>query len=74
MEVVSMLNGMYSIFDTLTERNNVYKVTFQWIESMQNIFSNIKLVFEICIGHECWNVNIEIPLFVDFHVVSNKPE
>lgn len=26
MEVVSMLNGMYSIFDTLTERNNVYKV------------------------------------------------
>lgn len=28
MEVVSMLNGMYSIFDTLTERNNVYKVIF----------------------------------------------
>lgn len=27
MEVVSMLNGMYSIFDTLTERNNVYKVS-----------------------------------------------
>lgn len=26
MEVVSMLNGMYSIFDTLTESNNVYKV------------------------------------------------
>ncbi|KAJ3631454.1 hypothetical protein MTP99_012583 [Tenebrio molitor] len=26
MEVVSMLNGMYSIFDTLTERNRVYKV------------------------------------------------
>ncbi|XP_062554115.1 soluble guanylate cyclase 88E [Armigeres subalbatus] len=26
MEVVSMLNAMYSIFDTLTERNNVYKV------------------------------------------------
>lgn len=26
MEVVSMLNGMYSIFDTLTERNKVYKV------------------------------------------------
>ncbi|PSN39730.1 hypothetical protein C0J52_19957 [Blattella germanica] len=25
MEVVSMLNAMYSIFDTLTERNNVYK-------------------------------------------------
>lgn len=29
MEVVSMLNGMYSIFDTLTERNNVYKVSTQ---------------------------------------------
>lgn len=29
MEVVSMLNGMYSIFDTLTERNNVYKVSLQ---------------------------------------------
>lgn len=27
MEVVSMLNGMYSIFDTLTERNRVYKVS-----------------------------------------------
>lgn len=27
MEVVSMLNAMYSIFDTLTERNRVYKVT-----------------------------------------------
>ncbi|CAH1958014.1 unnamed protein product [Acanthoscelides obtectus] len=26
MEVVSMLNGMYSIFDKLTERNRVYKV------------------------------------------------
>lgn len=26
MEVVSLLNYMYSIFDTLTERNNVYKV------------------------------------------------
>ncbi|XP_069696916.1 soluble guanylate cyclase 88E [Periplaneta americana] len=26
MEVVSMLNAMYSIFDTLTERNGVYKV------------------------------------------------
>ncbi|XP_044749063.1 soluble guanylate cyclase 88E isoform X2 [Coccinella septempunctata] len=26
MEVVSMLNGMYSIFDKLTERNHVYKV------------------------------------------------
>ncbi|XP_071453162.1 soluble guanylate cyclase 88E-like [Hetaerina americana] len=26
MEVVSMLNAMYSIFDTLTERNRVYKV------------------------------------------------
>ncbi|KAK9875559.1 hypothetical protein WA026_009365 [Henosepilachna vigintioctopunctata] len=26
MEVVSMLNGMYSIFDRLTERNHVYKV------------------------------------------------
>ncbi|XP_067000189.2 soluble guanylate cyclase 88E [Anabrus simplex] len=27
MEVVSMLNAMYSIFDTLTERNCVYKVS-----------------------------------------------
>jgi class 3 adenylate cyclase len=26
MEVVSMLNGMYSIFDNLTEKNMVYKV------------------------------------------------
>ncbi|XP_065347406.1 soluble guanylate cyclase 88E-like isoform X1 [Cloeon dipterum] len=26
MEVVSMLNAMYSIFDTLTEKNGVYKV------------------------------------------------
>jgi Adenylate cyclase, family 3 (some proteins contain HAMP domain) len=26
MEVVSMLNAMYSIFDTLTEQNGVYKV------------------------------------------------
>lgn len=26
MEVVSMLNAMYSIFDTLTEKNRVYKV------------------------------------------------
>lgn len=26
MEVVSMLNAMYSIFDELTERNEVYKV------------------------------------------------
>ncbi|XP_075234102.1 soluble guanylate cyclase 88E-like [Lycorma delicatula] len=29
MEVVSMLNAMYSIFDTLTERNHVYKVFAQ---------------------------------------------
>lgn len=28
MEVVSMLNAMYSIFDTLTERNKVYKVEY----------------------------------------------
>jgi len=27
MEVVSMLNAMYSLFDTLTERNRVYKVS-----------------------------------------------
>jgi len=27
MEVVSMLNAMYSIFDNLTERNRVYKVS-----------------------------------------------
>lgn len=26
MEVVSMLNAMYSIFDKLTEKNRVYKV------------------------------------------------
>jgi len=31
MEVVSMLNAMYSIFDTLTERNKVYKVTHNQI-------------------------------------------
>lgn len=29
MEVVSMLNGMYSIFDKLTERNGVYKVSIE---------------------------------------------
>lgn len=27
MDVVSMLNAMYSLFDTLTERNHVYKVS-----------------------------------------------
>lgn len=27
MEVVSMLNAMYSIFDRLTEQNGVYKVS-----------------------------------------------
>ena len=27
MEVVSMLNAMYSIFDRLTELNGVYKVS-----------------------------------------------
>jgi adenylate cyclase len=27
MEVVSMLNAMYSIFDNLTEKNFVYKVS-----------------------------------------------
>jgi hypothetical protein len=27
MEVVSMLNAMYSIFDNLTEKNSVYKVS-----------------------------------------------
>jgi len=30
MEVVSMLNAMYSLFDTLTERNRVYKVFFRY--------------------------------------------
>lgn len=33
MEVVSMLNGMYSIFDTLTERNNVYKVNLMGMKT-----------------------------------------
>lgn len=37
MEVVSMLNGMYSIFDTLTERNRVYKVGN--LISNQHLFS-----------------------------------
>ncbi|XP_076390600.1 guanylyl cyclase at 88E isoform X4 [Megachile rotundata] len=31
MEVVSMLNAMYSLFDTLTERNRVYKVFLETI-------------------------------------------
>lgn len=38
MEVVSMLNGMYSIFDTLTERNNVYKVnSIDFLQILNNI-------------------------------------
>lgn len=36
MEVVSMLNAMYSIFDTLTERNRVYKVKdTTWLRDFQ---------------------------------------
>lgn len=42
MEVVSMLNAMYSIFDTLTERNKVYKV---------NIFTNSNSNFIVYISH-----------------------
>lgn len=34
MEVVSMLNAMYSIFDTLTERNRVYKVNSRYLHRL----------------------------------------
>jgi len=37
MEVVSMLNGMYSIFDKLTERNRVYKVSIQSVAHQSSI-------------------------------------
>ena len=36
MEVVSMLNAMYSIFDTLTERNRVYKVIDDYLFNLFN--------------------------------------
>lgn len=45
MEVVSMLNAMYSIFDNLTERNKVYKVETigkDPIRSINGIYSNVK--------------------------------
>lgn len=37
MEVVSMLNAMYSIFDTLTERNRVYKVDYLYIVVVEDV-------------------------------------
>lgn len=43
MEVVSMLNGMYSIFDTLTERNNVYKVS-EFLLSSPILRNNLMMV------------------------------
>jgi len=39
MEVVSMLNAMYSLFDTLTERNRVYKVFFRSFEKKYRLLS-----------------------------------
>ncbi|ETN63420.1 soluble guanylate cyclase gcy [Anopheles darlingi] len=38
MEVVSMLNAMYSIFDTLTERNNVYKGIHSQVETIGDAY------------------------------------
>lgn len=49
MEVVSMLNAMYSIFDTLTERNNVYKVETIGDAYMARIFIYLNF-FYIFVG------------------------
>ena len=46
MEVVSMLNAMYSLFDTLTERNRVYKVFF--IRLIEKIISIVLISRESC--------------------------
>jgi class 3 adenylate cyclase len=48
MEVVSMLNAMYSIFDTLTERNKVYKVTHLLTDTSYNLcHDNVLLITTI---------------------------
>lgn len=45
MEVVSMLNAMYSIFDTLTERNRVYKVRMVIVPVVCVTYACARLVF-----------------------------
>lgn len=45
MEVVSMLNAMYSLFDTLTERNRVYKVFFRFFKKKYRLLSPRQTLF-----------------------------
>lgn len=40
MQVVSMLNAMYSTFDKLSELNQVYKVSNNSKKSLENINKN----------------------------------
>jgi class 3 adenylate cyclase len=51
MEVVSMLNGMYSIFDNLTEKNMVYKV--------ETIGDGEQKEFQKFIGANCLTFNFQ---------------
>nr|CAD7396488.1 unnamed protein product [Timema cristinae] len=47
MEVVSMLNAMYSIFDTLTERNGVYKLFF--LSVLSHVVFSLYLPSPFCV-------------------------
>ena len=47
MEVVTMLNNMYTVFDQISEQHNVYKVSVNYMFQQINLWSQKKLIY-IC--------------------------
>lgn len=67
MEVVSMLNGMYSIFDKLTERNKVYKVSEDAF-----IISIIIIIFKVFIYYHRLTITSVNDFINNTHVDINQ--
>jgi len=46
MEVVTMLNNMYTVFDQISEQHNVYKVSAEW--SIKDQMRQVTSTYMIC--------------------------